>query len=78
MSDTAFASTFYTALRDFLKSRDVDAVEVTYVDDRTEYGGYCETCEYTYTVIDIDYIDSNGNPRTHTYSGDLGELIREL
>lgn len=74
----SFTGTFYEASKRYLVSIDLDAVEVTNVDQATESGGYCDTCWYEYAVIEISYKDSSGKLRSHTYSGDLGEFIREL
>lgn len=77
-STVTFEQMFHTSLAAFLRNQGIDAVRVTDTEDRTEYGGYCETCSYEYTVIDIYFIDSDDRRQKYTYSGDLGELMREL
>jgi hypothetical protein len=69
---------FDDAVLEFLKGRGVDAVKVVDLESRTAWGGYCETCEYSYVVLDIEYVDSDSMRRTYTYDGDFGEFIREL
>jgi hypothetical protein len=55
------------------------ATEVTSWEDRTEYGGYCETCSYEYVVVDINYVEAvTGKRQTYTYDGTFATLIWEL
>lgn len=75
---TEFETVFYDALLGFLKSNGVEATAVTGFDDRTEWGGGCETCEYQYVVMDIYYTDNAGRFRTYTYDGGFSSLISEL
>jgi hypothetical protein len=56
----------------------VDAVEVTDWEDRTEHGGYCETCAYEYVVVDITYVDSEGARKTYVYDSSFSDLIASL
>lgn len=32
---------------------DVDAIDKVTLDPETRWGGYCETCEYSYSVLDV-------------------------
>lgn len=77
-NNTKFQESFNAALLDLLKDRGVDAVEVTGFDDRTVYEGFCETCSYEYTVVDIFYKDSDGRSKKDTYEGSFANLIQEL
>jgi hypothetical protein len=73
--------TILDALTRFLMDRGVtDIVRVTGFEDRTEYGGGCETCEYTYTVVDIYYdrILAASGQGVYTYDGSFSELIAAL
>lgn len=65
------------ALLSFLNARGLNATEVTGFEEDTEYDGYCETCFYEYTVVRIQYTDSQGQ-HEYTYRGYFSELIREL
>lgn len=69
---------FYDAVLAYLVRQGVDATAVTDVEQDTVYEGCCETCEYSYVVVDITYIDAEGSSYTHRYTGDMGDLIREL
>lgn len=56
-----------------------DAIEVLSYEEMQRSGGYCDTCYYEWEEVDIKFITSeNPEPQVHTYSGDFGELIREL
>jgi hypothetical protein len=63
------------------------AVEITDWDQDTRSGGYCETCRYDETIVEVtfkcDMCDVKGHVMTYAehswvYSGDLGELMRML
>ena len=66
------------ALTRFVKEVDKDCDTVTDFEDRTEYGGYCETCSYEYVVVDIYYTTVKGGRKTYTYDGTFSSLIRNL
>lgn len=69
----------YAALADMLRTiylKDVDVV--VGFDDRTVYGGGCETCAYSYVVCDITYLDSEGNHRLFEYDGSFSDLLANL
>jgi hypothetical protein len=66
------------ALTRFVKEVDLTCDTVTGFEDRTEYGGYCETCSYEYVVVDIYYFTDNGGRKTYTYDGTFSSLIRNL
>jgi len=68
----------YAGLGEFLRSMDIDAIEVTNFEDRTEYGGYCDTCAYETTVCDLTYRDSKGKVGTWTYYGSFAELVQSI
>jgi hypothetical protein len=73
--------TILDALTKFLMDQGVtDIVRVTSFQDRTEYGGFCDTCEYTYTVVDIYYdkIVAGSKPGVYTYDGSFADLILSL
>ena len=80
---------FYAAVRDYIDGRNdgpygsggkiVEAAEVTYIGQTTQADGYCDTCYYEYTVLEISYIEKGtGRSRLFTYRGDMGDLLREL
>ena len=66
------------AMAQMIRSEGLDCVEIVDWDDRTVYGGYCETCAYEYAVVDITYKDSLEQVCLYTYSDDFGTLIRRL
>lgn len=63
-------------LRDTGRAEDVE--RVTSWEDRTEYGGYCETCSYEETVVDITYRTTAGGTKTYTYYGSFADLVSAL
>lgn len=70
---------FFGALKAFLKAKNVPHVyEVTGFKERTESGGYCDTCFYTSYHVDIYYVDIMDKESVYDHYGDFGELIREL
>lgn len=71
---------FYAALLRFVKEelgRD-DAVQVTSFETTRQERGFCETCSYETTVIEISYRSISGNLRLAEWEGDFGELISRL
>lgn len=74
-----FSDQFKKALLSLVKAySDPDAVEVIDFREDEESGGYCPTCAYTETVVDIDYRRATGHRRSHRYAGGFAELVREL
>jgi hypothetical protein len=57
---------------------DPGAVEVLDFEEETVEGGYCSTCAYTETVVDVEYRRQAGHRRTWRYSGGFADLIRDL
>lgn len=69
----------YSALTEYLKSYyKLDIVEVIDFQDRTEYGGGCETCAYEYVVCDITYRTSKNKVKTYEYNDSFSSLIAGL
>ncbi len=67
---------FYAFLAEFLREeRDLDAVEVTYAKEETQWSGGCETCYFEWTEVNIVYVDSNGVEDTYTFHGSMSELF---
>ena len=57
----------------------IDAVEVTDFEDHTVDRGYCETCSYTITIVEITYRDKQSyRLRQVEYEGSFSELITAL
>lgn len=54
------------------------AVEIIDYDDDTRDDGYCETCYYEYTVLEITYKAEDGETRKFVYGEDFGGLIDTL
>lgn len=75
----AWQEDMYSALAELLRERyrkDVDVV--VGFEDRTVYGGGCETCAYSYLVCDITYLDSEGDRRNFEYDGSFADLLAHL
>ncbi len=73
----AFQEIFYDALAALLEKNGIANATVVNFDEVTEYGGYCETCAYEYTEVNIAY-EVDGVYGVYRYSGSFGELIRSL
>lgn len=69
---------FFDAVADFLRARNYTVEEVIDVEQEDRDVGGCETCAYSYTVVEITFRDGDGYRETYVYEGDMGELIREL
>lgn len=41
-------------------------------------GGYCESCAYEETVVEIRYINDDDKQSMYVYRGYFSELLREL
>ena len=80
MADTSFEKRFRAALNEYINRQNgVDSNRVMGYETDTVTDGYCETCWYERTVVEIYYIETDtGRSRIYTYDGDFGALIREL
>lgn len=58
--------------------REYPPVEVINYEQDTRSGGYCDSCYYEETVVEIFYKDAEGHKHYYTYSNNFSELIREL
>lgn len=63
-----------TVLRE--KRPDLDIVEVTYVDENTYQGGYCETCSYTEHELTVCYTDGDGEKHSLEFSTTLQDFLQ--
>lgn len=67
---------FHGFIADYLREKDdLSIQEVRSVEEVTRTGGYCETCYYEELVLEIYYIDLDGNNRTYDYYGSLAEFF---
>jgi hypothetical protein len=73
----AFKERFYAALEDLLEANGIEGATVVDFDEVTKNDGYCETCWYEYTEVDITYT-VGGIEKVYTYRGTFSELINDL
>jgi hypothetical protein len=75
-----YRETFYAALLALLHTYgETQAVQVTDFEEETyQYGGGCDTCTYTETVVEIFYDDAEGKSHKYKHSGSFVSLVREL
>lgn len=73
----AFKERFYEALGDLLESRGIKGATVTGFNEVTKNMGYCETCWYEYTEVEITY-EVDGIENVYTYGGTFAEIINDL
>lgn len=85
----SFKDSFNTALINLINnnserahytSPEVESPAVKILDyfDSTHNDGYCETCYYEYTVLEITYKAEDGETRKFVYGDDFGGLIDTL
>lgn len=58
--------------------KDHPPVEVIDYQQETRHGGYCTSCAYEETIVEITYKDAEGQIYHYTYTEDFAQLIREL
>ena len=63
------------AMSEFVSDQIGRNVIVLRYEDRTEYGGFCETCSYDYEVI--DFYDTDGK-MVYTYEGSMADFMEQL
>jgi len=66
----------YEVIADFLRyEKDIDVQKVIRYDERQETEGYCNTCSYTYMVVNIYYHDQDANTNVFKFRGSLADLL---
>jgi hypothetical protein len=74
--DAEVEKRFKEFLAEYLRrecNRDVKLV--TGVNEKVVSGGYCETCWYESTEVDIFYVDSKDNAKVYNFYGTMAELF---
>lgn len=66
------------SIKGYLVSVRCNVDEVQTWNEVTEWGGYCETCSYETTTVDIGYTTPDGTSLTYSYYGKFGELLEAL
>jgi hypothetical protein len=74
----SLADAVFGAMRDWLQRKGIDVTEVLGYQESTRSGGYCETCYYTYIVVEIDYRKADKTVGCYVYDGEFSDLIRAL
>ena len=70
---------FKQALARLVAEKTGDTVtRVTYFDSATRESGGCESCSYSYTVVEIAYDTPERHGRLYEYRGEFAELISDL
>ena len=75
---TKFNEMLLSSMAQLLRTRGCDVVRVTAYEEVQRADGYCDTCYYEWTEMEIFYVDKNGVTQTYNYGGNFGDLIREL
>jgi len=75
---TKFNDALLQSMLDMLNARNLDAVQVVAYEEVEKSDGYCDSCYYEWTEVEITYLTNEGQTRVYSYGGDFGELIREL
>lgn len=69
------------ALKRYAAKRfDIDINKIDHVDaeQETRWGGYCETCEYQYAVIEFRVYRTDGTSTTHDEEREFVALLKDL
>ena len=81
----SFNEQLLEAMTKYVQSRtDEKVVEVHSYESGLKTGGYCETCSYSYIVVEIYYKVEEGHGREAgrlrmmTYDGDFADFIETL
>lgn len=69
------------ALKRYVAKRwnyDVDNIKSVTAENDMRWGGYCETCEYQYSVVEFRVTFVNGGSKTHDEERDFASLLKDL
>lgn len=75
---TKFGELLLSSMAQLLRRRGCDVVRVTSYREVERSDGYCETCYFDWTEVEIYYLDRNGETLTYNYGGNFADLIKEL
>jgi C4-type Zn-finger protein len=76
---TKFNEALLESMLEMIQKNYPNAKKVVAYEEVEKSTGYCDSCYYEYTEVYIQYLtEENTEPKTYNYSGDFGELIREL
>lgn len=75
----SFNKALLQSMLELVQERFPEAIEIVSYDEVDKSDGYCDTCYYEWTEVEIFYLTSeDATPRMYNYSGDFGQLIRRL
>lgn len=74
----SFLPALYEAMAEYIRRQGGEVVQVTGFEEDMEYDGYCETCYYEYTVVNIEFENPRGETEIWQYRGYFADLLREL
>lgn len=64
--------------RPFGVEPEVEVDRVLSWEEEDKSTGYCETCYYEYTELNLTYLGVDGQTYTYEYSGNFAEFMRDL
>ena len=67
-----------TALANFLRELGKSVATVDSYDEKTIYGGYCNTCSYEEQVLVVSYTTEDGSSEKYTINDTFAGVIRLL
>jgi len=74
-----FKIVFDNALARFIEKNTLETVkEIIDYEEDTYNDGFCSTCSYERTDVDITYKNATGVTSTYSYRGNFSDLINEL
>lgn len=65
---------FYEDVKTYLNNENV--VKIIDVDERTQSGGYCESCYYEEQVVVVTYLDRNGDKKETTEYFTMSDFMK--
>lgn len=71
-------ASFREALVEVMRSWHMRVKDVIAWEEKRKSDGYCDTCYFEYTEVDITYIDTDDQVQLYSWSGDFGELMRAM
>lgn len=76
---TPLSEMFLDSLLRFVQKNGADtAVKIVDFDEETEQSGYCPSCYYSETIVEITWEDAQGKRGVTKYSGSFVRLLNEL
>lgn len=75
----SYKETMYEAIAEYLRQvQQLDVEKVVDFEEVEKSDGYCETCYYEWTEVDITFVDKAGATQKWNYYGSFAEFVRNI